>query len=169
MATGLLVSIKTKLVVVELTVGGKVLQINPGSWFVVHSTWNRSFVGAVQLSVVFVAVTTALLIDGGGMTKTVKAFVAPNCGVPLSVTTVVSLKAPLASAGEGVQVIIPLFTLGAGTADGKGVTLYVNVADGFESAALFVIVKSCETFAILLGSVGRVSKPLAPGDNNSSW
>ena len=91
MATGLLVSVKTKLVVVELTVAGKVLQTKPGSWFVVHSTWNRSFVGAVQLSVVFVAVTTALWSGGAGITNTVKAFVAPDCGVPLSVTTVVNL------------------------------------------------------------------------------
>ena len=108
MATGLLVSVKTKLVVAEETVCGNVLQINPGSWFVVHSTWNRSFVGAVQLSVVFVAVTTALFIDGGGITNIVKAFVALSDGKLLSVTTVVNLNSPPVATGAGLHVMMPL-------------------------------------------------------------
>ena len=60
MAEGELVSVKEKLVVVELIVRGSVIHTITGSKFVVHSTWNKSFVDAVHCNVTFVDVTVAL-------------------------------------------------------------------------------------------------------------
>ena len=96
---------------VEVNVCGNGVQTITGVKFVVHSTWNESFVGADQRIVTLVPVETMLLNVGGGRTKTVNAFVAVTGGRPLSITVVINLNAEPASPAPGVQVTIPLLSM----------------------------------------------------------
>ena len=116
---GALVSVKVNMLVAEFIVCGNSVQTEGCIRFVVHSTWKRLFDEAVHANVMLVDVTTALVMEGAGGTKTVKPFVALAGGRPSSMTTVVNLKASPASAGPGVQSIIPpvlmvAFVAGAG-------------------------------------------------------
>src|SRR5277367_2131473 len=113
MGSSALVSVKVNKPVVEVITGGNGVQMMIGVRLVVHSTWNRSLVGADHCRVVLVAVTLTPLMDGGGRTKTVKLLFVPTGGRPLSVTTVVNLNSPPPSGAPGVQVMMPLVSVAA--------------------------------------------------------
>ena len=105
-------SVKLNEPVVELKTGGNKVHVFEIR-LVVHSTWNKSFFEADHRRVTLLVVAVALVMTGVGRTKTVKALVAPAGGKPSSVTTVVNVNALPASAGPGVQVIMPLVVIRA--------------------------------------------------------
>ena len=101
---------------VEVRISGNSVQLG-GARLGVHSTWNRSLVGAHHWRVVLVEVAMTLVMDGNDegdwTTNTVKLLVALTNGKPLSVTTVVNLNSLSAFVGSGVQVMMPLLSIAA--------------------------------------------------------